>query len=476
MNRHIKGYVTVFLSLILSLMIVFVETVINITRSQTIRMETECVMDAGMNSIFAEYHRELVKQYGLLFIDSSYGSNGNIEKTKSHLLYYLNKNFHANDSFVDLTALQADNCSLSNVSLASDNTGEVLRYQIIRYMETSNGIALLDREPFNPLDDIDYESEYEKYANEREELDGQIDELVEEYNASLQEGEEPVSVSNPAKGVENLSKSSALYYACKDLNSISTNCANLDGLISHRGIKNQGVGLYDNQESPYGPIDEMTYMTYLFNRLGYKDHKKENACLNYQIEYLISGEDADVDNLEDIAEKIFKTRYVVNVLHVYSSATKQAEALSMAVAATILIPIPGISEIVKHAILLAWAYAESAKDMRILFDGHKLPLIKTEADWNTPLTQLLTFKSHLDDYHVPSGSMGYRDYLYSFLLLQSNEKQNMRLMDVMEMDIRLTPGNQRFCMDDQVYQLSAEVNVSSKYGQGYKIKRSFSYK
>lgn len=476
MRRKVEGYVTVFLSLMLSLMIVFVETVINVTRSQTIRMETECVMDAGLNSIFAEFHREMVKQYGLLFIDDSYGGNGNIDNTKSHLLSYMNKNFEANDNFTDFTALHADNCSLSKISLASDNSGEVLRYQIIRYMETKNGIALVDKEPFNPIDDIDYESEYEKYSSQREELQEEIDGIVEEYNSTLPEDEEPVDVSNPASGVEHLSKSSALYYACRDLNSISTKCANTDSLISHRGIQNHGCGLYSDQESPYGPVDEITFMSYLFDRLGYKDHEKENACLNYQIEYLIAGEDGDVENLEEIAEKIFKIRFVINVLHVYSCSVKQAEAMELAISATILIPVPGLAEIVKHSILLAWAYAESAKDMRILFDGHSLSTVKTEADWNTPLSQLLTFKSHLDEYHTPVGNTNYRDYLYGFLVLEEKEKKNMRLMDVMEMDIRLTSGNQLFRMDNQIYQLSAQVNVSSNYGSGYSIKRSYSYK
>ena len=51
----------------------------------------------------------------------------------------------------------------------------------------------------------------------------------------------------------------------------------------------------------------------------------------------------------------------------------------------------------------------------------------------------------------------------------------MRLMDVMEMDIRMTPGNSRFRMDGLIYQLVADVNVTSEYGYGCNIRRFFTY-
>ena len=48
-------------------------------------------------------------------------------------------------------------------------------------------------------------------------------------------------------------------------------------------------------------------------------------------------------------------------------------------------------------------------------------------------------------------------------------------MDIMEMDIRQTVGNRYFKMDGCVYQLAAEVNVTSDYGYGFSIERDYSY-
>ena len=81
-----KGYITVFLSLSLALLLSLVFTVIEGARISAIRMKFECVADIGMNSVLAEYHRELLKQYDLLFVDTSYGGGtASIGNTEAHL-------------------------------------------------------------------------------------------------------------------------------------------------------------------------------------------------------------------------------------------------------------------------------------------------------------------------------------------------------------------------------------------------------
>lgn len=380
----------------------------------------------------------------------------------------------ANQLKSNLTALKADNCTFSKVSFASDNYGEVLRYQISQYEKQKKGINVLKQ---NSIDFIEesFEDKYDEYDSKRFAFDDEISEIVTNYNMSLPEDDEYVDISNPADSVEHLSSSSALYYACKDLSSLSTNTTNVDSLISRRKFR-EGYGLYEDQDAPNSFIDKSLYMDYLFEKLAYKDRKKDNACLNYQLEYLIAGREGDIENLEEVAERIFKIRYLINVSHIYQCALKQQQAMELAIAATSIVSQPELAEVVKQAILLAWAYAESAKDMRILFDGNKLTNVKTEEEWNTPIDQIIDFRAHLDEYKVPSGSTDYKDYLQGLLFMQDSITQNMRLMDVMEMDVRLTNGNSQFCINNLIYQLYANVNVSSKYGGGYSINRGFSYR
>ena len=80
-----RGYITVFLSLSLTLILSLVFTVIEGARISAIRMKFECVADIGMNSVLAEYHRELLEQYDLLFVDTAYGSSHpDIANTEAH--------------------------------------------------------------------------------------------------------------------------------------------------------------------------------------------------------------------------------------------------------------------------------------------------------------------------------------------------------------------------------------------------------
>ena len=60
--------------------------------------------------------------------------------------------------------------------------------------------------------------------------------------------------------------------------------------------------------------------------------------------------------------------------------------------------------------------------------------------------------------------------------IKNIDEKTVRLMDVMEMDIRKTPGNEAFRMDGMIFSLSAEVNVYSSYGSSVSIKRNNMYR
>lgn len=482
MKRRIKGYITVYLALIICVLLTLILMVIEGARQQTIRFQTECVMDAGMNSIFAEYHREMNKQYNLFFIDDSYGSSrGGVSNTKTHLLSYMNMNFHASDDFAvplirvrDITAINADNADLFKTSYATDNNGEILRYQIVQYEKDIMGISLIDKEPIG-LNIEGLMKDYENYYRDKTSVNENLSNLEDTINSErIGNGEEAIIFDNPADSVESLSGLSILYYAIGDASSLTGVCINPQDYISNRSHI-EGYGLYEEQNLPIGIVTNPYYCKYVFDKCGYYNNVKDNSLLKYQIEYIIKGKDSDLDNLEAVALNIFEIRYALNMANIMASGEKQQQAQELAMVIALLCKNPQLVEYLKWSILYAWGYAESAKDLRILYDGHPLGAVKTDADWNTPFSQIATFKEHLSEYHLPSGSISYGDYLYGFLMLESTKNQNMRLMDIMEMDIRLTPGNSNFRMDNQIYQTAAKVNVHSEYGYSFDITRQFSY-
>ena len=87
-----KGYVTVFLSLSIMIILSLILVLFQGARIGAVKMKTECVADISMNSVLAEYSRALYEQYGLLFVDTSYGcENPSIINTQEHLRYYAQK-------------------------------------------------------------------------------------------------------------------------------------------------------------------------------------------------------------------------------------------------------------------------------------------------------------------------------------------------------------------------------------------------
>lgn len=474
------GYITVYLSLTIAVVLIFIITLTEGIRVQTIKFQTECVMDIGLSSIFAEYNRELLNQYGLLAIDTSYGADAaSTERTKSHLLHYMNINFDAPGKEVimqyrNLTGVHADNASLSDVSYLSDGEGEVLKYQIVKFMKEKTGFCYVEDvgKYFSPSES---DSKYAQLEIEKKSSYGQINELLNEINeVRRQEEKEEVSIENPAEQVERMNRSLLLDLAVKDCSVISHREVDLAGYISHRNYK-EGAGLWAEQQSPNGMLNNYLFRKYLLDNCGYYGELKDNSKLEYQLEYLLYGRNSDFDNLDAFAGQLFRARYVVNAAYLFSNAAKVSQAASLASTVTAGIGSPQLCEVVKITILFSWCYAETIQDLRIIFDGNGVAWVKDDATWNTPLSELLTFISTLDSYHAVEGGKTYYDYLSEFIFLKNEETLRMRLMDVMEMDIRMKTGNRYFKMDECVYQLVADVNITSNYGYGFSIERDYSY-
>ena len=66
-----KGSITVFLSLILTPVLAVIICMTESAAYSAARMKCEVATDMALESVFAEYNRELLKRYDLYFIDTS---------------------------------------------------------------------------------------------------------------------------------------------------------------------------------------------------------------------------------------------------------------------------------------------------------------------------------------------------------------------------------------------------------------------
>ena len=90
------GYMTVYMTMTLAVLLSLCMTMIEGARRSAMRMEAELITDTAMRSVFAEYNRELMKQYNIFAIDSSYGTTvSGIDEISGHFRDYMEKNYSA---------------------------------------------------------------------------------------------------------------------------------------------------------------------------------------------------------------------------------------------------------------------------------------------------------------------------------------------------------------------------------------------
>ena len=485
MKKQTDGYITCYLALTLGIMLSLIFTLFEAVRVQTIRMETEGVMDVALFSVFGEFHRELLEQYDLFFIDTSYGEGiPKNQRTEEHLQYYMNQNFEKKviSNWVknrDLTELHCDNVTLESYSYASDVEGQILKMQILDYMQHKNGSAIFEKGK-NSISTITLQ------ANSKIDMEGQWSQAEEKLQTLVEErkkdfidpetGEEiAIGFDNPASHIKEIKAGGTLGLVLTKETQISPMVITPSYYFSHRNPM-QGKGEIVWKESV---LDKATGKIllgeYFMEKCSNYQNPMEKAVLKYQIEYLLHGKESDLENLEATVEDILHIREGINFAYLMTDAEKIKEADTLAWILSAVFMSPEIKDVLKLTILFAWTYAESVKDIRILMDGNNLPLIKNQENWNTPLSQLFSFTSHLGDYKISESGMKYSDYTRYFLNVKTEKELLYRFMDLCEMDIRITDSNQYFQMDGCLWSVNAKANVSSGYGYGYQISRTYCY-
>lgn len=475
-----RGYITVFLSLSLTLILSLVFTVIEGARISAVRMKFECVTDIGMNSVLAEYHRELLKQYDLLFVDTSYcGPHSDIANTEEHLRGYVQRNLHPEGGASsyggkDFLAMNMEMAEILEYSIASDDDGAVLKRQVTDYMGDYPTGAILDRigGNVNLLQGSGFDST--DVGAWRQEYESQI-EAIGLPEREVEEGKfEEVPLNNPADLANATRSSGVLNLVLEDTGAVSAVKVDLEDYISHRPDRKCGTGLCTEAAEVGGEPNELVFQAYLLEKCGYYGEEMEKALLKYQIEYILAGEDTDWQNLEQVAKKLLLWREASNVIYILSDSAKVAEAQAMAAALTAVTLLPALMEPVKYTILFAWAYVESLQDVKTLLSGGRVPIVKTAADWKTGINCIKDVRGSLVEDSGGNG-LNYKEYLQIMLFLQDAKTRTERAMDIMEMDIRRTPGNARFCLDGCFDVFQARLSVASRFGYSYEMTRRYGF-
>ena len=492
--------VTVYLALSMSVLLSLLFALIEGARQNAVRMQVEIVGDIASQSVLAEFHRELFKQYDLLFVDMSYGSDIPSESAVTqHIRRYMAENYGRKAGFTfrdvrSFTALYPESAVLTGTHCAADKGGEAVREQVAAYM-SAEPLGALITSALQVLDVFDgfrflgggweerrdateeaknaglYEAAERKRA-EKEERRRAAEAAGEVFEEEEEEEDDPAAL-DPTKPVEEFRMQPLLTQVFGGTDGLSDKETDTSKLLTHREY-HTGTGLSVRNTHGYARADSVLFNEYLLEKCGYYTKKREGTPLAYEIEYILFGEASDRENLEKTAAALLGIRFASNCAYLFSDTGKISQAEFMAAAVSLVLFMPELLEPLKYAILFAWSYVESIRDLRRIFNGGRVPLAKDASSWQTSLAGILVPSAGGSGKGEGSG-LDYRDYLRILLWLESGEARTFRFMDIAEMNIRKTDGNARFRMDWCMDAFSMETVTSGAFGQTVRYTRAVSY-
>ena len=469
---------TVYLSLTLTILLSLVLALLHGARVGAVCMETECVADIAANAVLSEFNKALFEQFDLLLVDSSFREfTPSVDNVQERLRYYAEGNLSSplrTAAFQprSMTALEAEEVLITEYSVATDGGYSVLQRQILEYMkaepvenllsELSGHLATFENAGIGNTNVED------EIAKTKEELSN-----VENLTIKNEDGEEEVvELDNPADQVWNDSRYGLVDLLMPDGKEVSTATVDLSAYASARTLA-KGTGLDESCEM--NAMDPLLINLYMAEKCGYFGRTYDKSALKYQLEYLIAGKANDHDNLEAVAYQLLLWREASNLAHILSSPAKMAQVEALAASVAALTLLPWLQPVVKYSIILAWSFAESMVDIRALYKGEKVPLIKTDESWHLSIENLASYKSHLDVTKGSGHGLAYVDYLKIMVFMKGRDVTIPRLANLMEMDVRKAEGTSLFCLDHCLDCFTVYLKTRSKFGVGAYATRTAGY-
>ena len=195
-------------------------------------------------------------------------------------------------------------------------------------------------------------------------------------------------------------------------------------------------------------------------KAGEKDDAEGKAV--YEMEYLVEGKDTDEDNLSGAVGRLMAVREGLNLIHILSDSEKREEARNLALMISGAAGITPLVFLTAFFVMSVWALGEALMDVRGLLAGRRVMLLKGREDWTLQLEGLLAMgKEGSGTVGGGERGLGYLSWLKILLLMEDGVRQEYRLMDVIQMNIRRKQNN--FCMRRGVYQVELKTQACGKH-------------
>lgn len=453
MKKMVKGEITVFLSMIFLLLISLVGAVAESVSIQVLKNEKRAAAGRALESVFAEYHIKLLEKYDIFALEGTYETGNWSEQNILNRL-----------SFYGAENIQDD---INKIQYLSDKNGQAFYEQAAEFEKQKYGADVLDSITGKLTSWKEQMESSDQYEKENTKTSVELNSLLEEAGGELSQEK------NPIESVSNIRTGKILDVVLPSDFVLSQKAVNMSETPGKRSL-NKGRGAFEGADGK--ALSPIFFNLYLLDKFQCALDIEEGA-LNYELEYLLTGKDSDPENLEAVAKKILKLRFGPNYVYLLSDNTKTAEAEALAAVLCTALVVPEVTEVVKHAILLAWAYGEGIMDVRSLLAGKNVTLMKTGETWQLSLESLLTLGTAGDDGQSNDMKTGYsyKQYLQMLLLLEKKEVLSMRGLDLIECNMQQIERMPFFRVDRCITKLELNNVCSMRRGIQYQFKTRFIY-
>ena len=233
-------------------------------------------------------------------------------------------------------------------------------------------------------------------------------------------------------------------------------------------------------------MENIYFTEYTLFKLGNYSNQKEESELKYEVEYVICGSETDVINLRMVARIIYAYRAIEDYLSLNLAEDRVSEAEVVGAGISAITKIP--EEVATQLVLAIWAAAEAVTDVRDLFDGESVPLIKQSSQINVSIEGIInnivgkgiedkkSVPLSTDENMIPDISITYTDYLRLIMYSMPMWIKTYRVMDMIEHDIRKSGnGNEYFRFDSCTDKVTATFSIESGFDFRFVSEKHYSY-
>ena len=465
--KRLRGSMTVFLSFVLTMVLGLFFTMSEVLRFFCLKKQTDRASLIAVESCFADYCRPLWEEYGLLGVDLSYGKDElDTETFEKRYFRYLDENGNAEG--MHFFQAYPKKAALVDRSVLTDNDYAGLVREAAKSVENNIG-----EDALSMLQELTGKVKgAEEGSDGLSDLAGSGEDVMNGNSppASVRtvEGTEPNEETkkkirgceNPLLGIVPVSISGILKLVLPMGASVSN-----EKLLTPRSGRCSARALESGTMPNDTPKAHEKALYYFWLSKTFRDFTEEDRenSMSYEMEYVICGKDADVDNLKGTVQRLLLLREVLNMASICQDSERVGETEVLALIIATLLTQPELKDAVKYVILAIWSYVESILDIRTLLDGGKVPFVKSPSDWNSDLWTLVSDVYSGRKAKEGSGfKVDYSGYLLAFAAMTPLRTSAGRACDLIEEHIRRSEEYKNIRMDRMLYRADMLAEYQAK--------------